>query len=77
MRSLWVKLVSAFAGVILLGVIVNSLLINQLTQSQFSQYVTATGQAGQRAWRLPWPVIMRNMAAGRVWNSTWAVPVRA
>lgn len=45
MRSLWVKLVSAFASVILLGVVVNSLLINQLTQSQFSQYVTATGQA--------------------------------
>lgn len=44
MRSLWVKLVSAFAGVILLGVVLNSLLINQLTQSQFSQYVTATGQ---------------------------------
>ena len=45
MRSLWVKLVSAFAGVILLGIVVNSLLINQLTQSQFSQYVTTTGQA--------------------------------
>ncbi len=45
MRSLWVKLVSSFAGVILLGVVVDSLLLSQITQSQFSQYVTETGQA--------------------------------
>jgi signal transduction histidine kinase len=45
MRSLWIKLISAFAGIILIGVVVNSLLINQVTQSQFSQYVSETGLA--------------------------------
>ena len=45
MRSLWIKLIGAFAGIILIGVVVNSLLINQITQSQFSQYISETGQA--------------------------------
>ena len=45
MRSLWIKLVSAFAAIILIGVVINSLLINQVTQSQFSQYVSETGLA--------------------------------
>ena len=45
MRSLWVKLISAFTGIILIGVVVNSLLINQVTQSQFGQYVSETGLA--------------------------------
>lgn len=45
MRSLWIKLISAFAGIILIGVVVNSLLINRVTQSQFRQYVSETGLA--------------------------------
>ncbi len=45
MRSLWLKLMGAFALVILIGGVVDALLVNQATSGQFSQYVTQSGQA--------------------------------
>ena len=45
MRSLWLKLMGAFALVILIGGVVDALLVSQATSGQFSQYVTQSGQA--------------------------------
>lgn len=45
MRSLWLKLMGAFALVILIGGVVEALLVNQATSGQFSQYVAQSGQA--------------------------------
>lgn len=45
MRSLWLKLMGAFALVIAIGGVVDALLVNQATSGQFSQYVTQSGQA--------------------------------
>jgi two-component system OmpR family sensor kinase/two-component system sensor histidine kinase BaeS len=45
MRSLWLKLMGAFALVILIGGVVDALLVNHATSGQFSQYVTQSGQA--------------------------------
>lgn len=44
MRSLWVRLMGAFALVILVGVVVNAYLVSRATSSQFSRYVTRSGQ---------------------------------
>lgn len=45
MRSLWVKLMGAFALVIVIGGVVDALLVSQATSGQFRQYVTQSGQA--------------------------------
>lgn len=45
MRSLGLKLMGAFALVIVIGGVVDALLVNQATSGQFRQYVTQSGQA--------------------------------
>ena len=45
MHSLWLKLVGAFALVILIGGVVDSVLVSQMTSGQFDRYVTESGQA--------------------------------
>lgn len=44
MRSLWLKLMGAFALVILIGGITDALLVSQITSAQFSRYITQSGQ---------------------------------
>lgn len=43
-RSLWLKLMAAFIAVILLGSAIDAWLISRATQTQFSRYVSASGQ---------------------------------
>ncbi len=43
-RSLWLKLMAAFIGVILLGSAIDAWLVSRATQTQFSRYVSASGQ---------------------------------
>lgn len=45
MRSLWLKLLSAFIGVILLSAGLNHWLVSRATSGQFSRFVVASGQA--------------------------------
>jgi signal transduction histidine kinase len=44
MRSLWFRLIGAFALVIFIGVVANSVLIDRATGGQFSRYVTQSGK---------------------------------
>jgi signal transduction histidine kinase len=44
MHSLWLKLLAAFALIILLGAAVNALLVSRATSGQFSRFVTASSQ---------------------------------
>lgn len=44
-RSLWLKLMVAFIAVILLGSAIDAWLTSRVTQTQFSRYVSASGQA--------------------------------
>ena len=44
MRSLWLKLMGAFALVILVGGVTDSLLMNRATSTQFSRFITENGQ---------------------------------
>ena len=44
MRSLWLKLMVAFAFVILVGAAVDSALMSRATSGQFNRYVTQSGQ---------------------------------
>lgn len=43
-RSLWLKLMAAFIAVILLGSAIDAWLVSRATQTQFSRYVSASGQ---------------------------------
>jgi signal transduction histidine kinase len=43
--SLWQKLLSAFASVIVLGGVVQAVLVNQATQGRFDEFVSRSGQA--------------------------------
>lgn len=45
MRSLGLKLMGAFALVIVIGGVVDALLVNQATRGQFNQYITQSGRA--------------------------------
>jgi signal transduction histidine kinase len=45
MRSLWLKLLSAFIGVILLSAGLNQWLVSRATSGQFSRFIVASGQA--------------------------------
>jgi two-component system OmpR family sensor kinase/two-component system sensor histidine kinase BaeS len=65
MRSLWIKLIGAFALVILVGIGVMVLLANQATIGQFELYVTQTGQqwANQLA-----PVLSNYFAQTGSWD---------
>ena len=44
MRSLWLKLLAAFALVILLGAAVDALLVSRATSGQFNRFVIASSQ---------------------------------
>lgn len=44
-KSLWLKLVAAFMAVILLGSAIDIWLVSRATQTQFSRYVTSSGQS--------------------------------
>lgn len=48
MRSLWFKLMGAFALVILIGVVTDAFLVSRITSAQFNRYVTQSGQLWAR-----------------------------
>jgi hypothetical protein len=62
-NSLILKLMGAFALVILIGSLVTALLTSQATRSAFNLYTTRSGQVW--AWRRIWRIIMLKHIHGR------------